>query len=183
MKKMDVMAGKIFLFGIPVVLALAAMKAGSIFSGIAVASWLALLLFLCVRLIVSGALRDALLTRLTFMKERDEREALLTGEATKATFLVSLAVLILLFFLSCLQVSVYRLPPEKAVNGKTGVVTLGFTCDLLPDQGKSGVPAEARKNIFSYDGLPLSGSSVILIMIIWQVISYNYLMRRLVKVD
>jgi hypothetical protein len=41
-------------------------------------------------------------------------------------FLTSLAFLILLFCLSCFQVSIYRLPPEKAVDGKTGIVSLGL---------------------------------------------------------
>jgi hypothetical protein len=106
----------------------------------------------------------------------------LTGKATKATFLTSLAILIFLFCLSCFQVSIYRVPPANAVDGKTGFVTLGLAFSLLEhekqDIAKDAIP---RKDIFSYRGLPVSSQTIILMLILWQIISYNYSMRRLIK--
>jgi len=199
MKKLDSMLLKSFLYGLPVVIVLAVLSyvysLGVVnnanayfnllnsFAGFVFALWMTLSLYLSFRLIISGPFRDQVMARLTFIRERDEREAILTGKAARTTFLTSLAILIFLFCLSCFQVSVYRLPPEKAVNGKTGIVSLGIGFNLL-EHSKQDKPKEIieKKDIFSYTGLPLSSTTVILILIIWQIISYNYSMRRLTKV-
>jgi hypothetical protein len=139
-------------------------------------------LYLSVRLMVSGPFRDQVIAKLTFIRERDEREALLTGKATRTTFLTSIAILILLFCLSCFQLSIYRVPPERAVDGKTGIVSLGVGFSLL-ERPKQVRPEDTiqKKDIFSYTGLPVSSTTVILMLIVWQIVSYNYWMRRLIK--
>jgi hypothetical protein len=198
MKKVDSMLLKMFLYGLPFVIVFAIFaylfSEGMIhrdvnylvllnnIAGIMIALWMALSLYLSVRLLASGTFRDHVITRMTFMKEHDEREALLTGKATKATFLTTLAILIFLFCLSCFQVSVYRMPPEKAVNGKTGMLSLGLGFSLLEqDKRESLKEAIQNEHIFSYRGLPISSETIILLLIIWQIASYNYSMRRLMK--
>ena len=131
---------------------------------------------------ISGSFRNKVLAKLTCIREGDEREVMLTGKAIKTTFLTSLAILIFLFCLSCFQVSIYRVPPEKAVGGKTGMVTLGLDFSLL--EGSKAVDADKtlqKTDIFSYTGLPLSSTAVILLLIIWKIISYNFSMQRLIK--
>ncbi|QEM68293.1 hypothetical protein FO488_09045 [Geobacter sp. FeAm09] len=152
-------------------------------AGFAYGFGMLLCVVLSIRLMCSEPFRDRVLARLTFIRERDEREALLTGKATRTTFLTSLAILIFLFCLSCFQVSVYRVAPERAVDGKTGVVSLGLACNLLNAPKAAGTPDSAprSRDIFTYTGLPVSSTAVILGLIIWQVLSYNYLMRRLAQ--
>jgi hypothetical protein len=196
MKRCDSILLRVFLCGLPLVALLAVFchlyDAGSMSSsaylrglnalaGLAVAIDMALSVYLSIRLIVSGPFRDQVLTKLTFMRERDEREAMITGRVARTTFLASLAVLVFLFCLSCFQVSVYRLPPEKAIDGKTGVVTLGVGFRLVerPDRGAAGeIP---RRHLFAYKGFPLSEQAVILILLAWQVLFYNFSVRRLAK--
>jgi hypothetical protein len=198
MKKVDSMLLKVFLYGLPALIALGAVsgffgtgasahgagyaKLLNNFSGFVYAAWMTLAIYLSARLMFSGAFREQVITRITFMRERDERESILTGKATKATFLTSLAILIFLFCLSCFQVSIYRVPPDKAVDGKTGFVTLGLAFSLLEhekqDLAKDAIP---REDIFSYRGLPVSSQTIILLLILWQIISYNYSMRRLIE--
>ncbi len=197
MKRYDSVLLRVFLWGIPAIAVLAfsasqgdwtsADPAGWLHLlnrgfGIILALWMGLSLFLSLRMILSEPLRDAVLTRLTFIRERDEREALLTGRATKATFLMSLAILILLFGLSAIQVSVYRVPPERAIHGKTGMVTMGVGFCLL-DQAERKISGTVvpRQDIFSYAGLPLSSSAVILILIAVQILFYNISVRRLIR--
>jgi hypothetical protein len=196
MKKCDSILLRVFLCGLPLVALLAVFchlyDAGSTspnaylrglnaLAGLVLATSMALSVYLSIRLIVSGPFRDQVLTRLTFMRERDEREAMMTGKAARTTFLASLAVLVFLFCLSCFQVSVYRLPPEKAINGKTGVVTLGVGFHVVehPDRGVAG--ETSRRHLFAYKGLPLSSPAVILILLVWQVLFYNFSVRRLAK--
>jgi hypothetical protein len=198
MKRLDSILLKSFLYGLPAFIVLAAfsycyslgvvnhanayLNLLNSFAGLVFALWMTLSLYLSVRLMVSEPFRDQVLARLTFIRERDEREAILTGKATRTTFLTSLAILIFLFCLSCFQVSIYRLPPERAVDGKTGMVTLGLGFNLL-EHSKQDRPRETieKKDIFSYNGLPVSSTTVILMLIVWQIISYNYSMRRLTK--
>jgi len=198
MKRVDTILLKVFLYGIPVVAVLAVFaylystgvvnhdtgyaKFANSFTGLVFAVWMTLAIYLSIRLMVSGPFREQVIAKITFLRERDEREAILTGKATKATFLTSLAILIFLFCLSCFQVSIYRVPPDKAVDGKTGFVTLGLSFSLLADD-KQDRPADTipKEHIFSYRGLPISSEMIILILILWHILSYNYSMRRLIK--
>jgi hypothetical protein len=198
MSRLDSILLKVFLCGLPLVIILAVFtyfyslgtinqNAGNVkliynFAGLVFALWMLLSIYLSVRLMFSGSFRNKVLARLTFIRESDEREVMLTGKATKTTFLTSLAILIFLFCLSCFQISIYRVPPEKAVDGKTGVVTLGFGFNLLAGS-KPAPPDEAlqKTDILSYTGLPVSSTAVILLIIIWQIISYNYSIQRLIR--
>lgn len=197
MRKFDSILLKIFLFGLPVIVIIGAIYLINQdiinqdqtflrwlwnFAGLIFATWMALSLYLSIRLMISEPFRDYVLARLTFMRERDEREALLTGKATRTTFLTSLAILIFLLFLSCFQVSIGKLPPDKVVDGKHHYLTLGIGLRFL-ESPKSGMPSAAPENedIFSYTCLPLSSTTLILMLILWQIISYNYSMRRMTK--
>lgn len=198
MKKVDSMLLKVFLYGLPALAVFgvfgwlyvtgavdrgtAYVKVLNNLSGLVFATWIVLAVYLSVRLMLSEPFREHALSRITFLRERDEREVLLTGRATKATFLTTLAILIFLFCLSCFQVSIYRVPQDKAVDGKTGFVTLGLGFSLL-QHDKQDRPADTipKEDIFTYRGLPISSETIILILILWQILSYNYSMRRLIK--
>jgi len=197
MKRMDSVLLKVFLCGLPVLAAAALLNyafdtgsaAGSLkvvynASGFLYAAWMLLSVYLSVRLVLSGTFRDGVLARLTFIRERDEREALLTGRATKATLMTSLAILIFLFCLSCFQVSFFKLPPERALDGKTRGFSLGLNLSLLNNSGEKGPDATLKQyDVFSYSGLPISSSAVILLLIAWQIVSYNYTIRSLTKAE
>ncbi len=198
MKKLDLMLLKVFLYGLPLLVVLAAFAcchdsgmvdggAGYIqllnsFAGFVIMVWMMLTLYLSLRLMVSGELRNRVIAKITFMRERDEREAAMTGRATKATFLTSLAVLIFLFWLACFHVSFYRVPPDQAIDGKTGRVSLGIGFYLL-ENARQEQPADTirKEYLFDYRGLPVSSQTIILLMILWQIGCYNYSMRRLMN--
>ncbi|MBP2631028.1 MAG: hypothetical protein H6Q70_1656 [Firmicutes bacterium] len=198
MKKLDLVLLRIFLYGLPLIILFAIFSysydveanasSGNYlemiydFAGLMFGSWLLLSIYLAVRLIFSGAFREKVLTRLTFIKERDEREVMLTGKAAKATMLTTIAILIFLFCLSCFQISVSTIPPEQVIDGKTRELTLNLNFELLanlPKNESSGIMQ--KQNILDYTGLPFSGSTVIFGLLIWQIIAYNYWMRRLLK--
>jgi hypothetical protein len=198
MKRIDSIILKVFLYGLPIVIILSIFSyvynleslnraTGNVkilynFAGLIFALWMMISIYLCVRLMFSGSFRNKVLTRLTFIREGDEREVMLTGKATKTAFLTSLAILIFLFCLSCFQVSIYRVPPERAVNGKTGMISLGVGFSLLESSQKAKPDEGIQKtDIFTYTGLPVSSTAVILMLIIWQIVSYNYSMQRLIK--
>lgn len=189
MKRLDSILLKVFFCALPVVIILGIFAYYNLqgaqhtaLSGLVFASWMVLTIYLSIRLMISVSFREKVLAKLTFMKERDEREVLLTGKAIKTTFLTSLAILIFLFCLSCFQVSIYKVPAEKAMSGKTGFVTLGLQIKLLESatEGKPDISIQ-RNDIFTYTGLPITNTALIVFLIMWQIFSYNYSMRRLEK--
>lgn len=199
MKNLDSIWLKVFLYGLALVILLAIFSSsygfeaandtsflGILynFAGIIFSLWMLLSIYLSIRLMLSGPFREQTLTKLTFIRERDEREVMLTGKAAKTTMLTTLAILIFLFCMSCFQVSIYTIPPEMAIDGKTRTLSLDIKFELLehPQQDTSKEAAAVQKqDILAYTGLPLSGSSVILGLIVWQIIAYNYSMRQLMK--
>lgn len=200
MKRFDSVLLRIFLYGIPLLVVYGAYayiycsspggRPDDIrrffynLGGLVLAVWMILSIYLSIRLMVSESFRDKVLSKVTLIKERDEREIMLTGKAVKTTFLTSIAILIFLFFLSCFQVSLYKVPPEAAIDGKTGVLTLDVNVQLLQDS-RAENPADPMHvaDIISYRGLPISSTAVILLLILWQIASYNYSMRRLIKTE
>lgn len=197
MKRFDSLLLKIFLVGVPIMAGMGIFAyfyangmvkhSGFIeymngLAGLLIAIWMLLSLYLSARLVLCGEFRDMVMSGLTFVRERDERESMLAGKAAKTAFLTTLSLLVFLFFLSCFHVSVYRVPQEYAVDGKTGHITLGVGFNLLDRDSRELPESMARRmDIFSYTGLPLSSSAVILILIVWQLVSYNCSMRRLMK--
>ena len=150
--------------------------------GLILGVWMILAVSLSLRLIFSGNFREATLSKLTLIKEQDERESFLTGRAAKSTMLASIAILIFLFCLSCFQVYYYTLPPEQVVEGKTKVISLGMRLDLFADEASKAADAAAGgKSLWSYSGLPFSSSSIILGLIIWQIGFYHFSIKRMMK--
>lgn len=197
MKKLDSILLKIFLYELPILilyfisyfvfdLEMAAKsnnyaKAWYDFGGFYIfGSWIFCSIYLSFRLMISDLFRKKILTKITLIKERDEREILLTGQAARATMLTTIAILIFLFCFSCFQFSIYQVPPD--IDGKSKVLSLSFNLDLLENPLKQNLEEVTEKQeILSYTGLPISSASVILGLIIWQVIAYNYYMRCLMK--
>lgn len=199
MKKIDRILLKVFLYELPLVILYAA--AVGIFSldeaalhnvyarffydfgGMVVfGSWMLVSLCLSARLVASAAFREQVLSRIARLRERDEREFMLTGKAARNTMLTTLAVLILLFCLSCFQVAVYRVPADQATDGKDKVLTLNFQFDLLNELPRTNRFNDADKtDIVAYTGLPVSNSTLILGLIVWQLASYHRLINKELK--
>jgi hypothetical protein len=143
-------------------------------------SWMIITIYLSIRLIISDVLRDKILSKLILLRESDEREVKLTGEAAKTTMLTTMAVLILLFCLSCFQFSVSNLPTEQIIDGKTREISLGLSFNASEQQAANSVQGQVN-NIISYSGLPISNTMLIIGIIGWQVVSYNYAMKHKLK--
>ena len=200
MRTFDRICLKVFLYGVPLVVLFAAFcvlyekgnlgvpGGGGVLAavhnagGLVLALWVPTPFVLSFRLLVSGPLRDALLTRIAGMKERDEREVQLTGRATRTTFLLTLSLLLFLLCLSCFQVSVYGISGQDAVDGKDKCITLGLRVELLNDSAAAAAAAAAqtpgRRDIFTYAALPVSVTGVILLLLVWNIGWYGFLMRR-----
>ena len=187
MKKIDLVTFKIFVLGLPFVLALAlatnmieAFRTNDSINslcGLVFGTWMALALYVSMRLIFSSDLRTNVLARVSLFKERDEREAAVTASATRNSFLTTLAVLIFLLCLSMFEIAVYKLPPEQAINGKSGTISLGVYFSPLTAP-VAATDSKSQLDYFRYNGLPLSNSAITLILILWLLGSFNYFARK-----
>src|SRR5665213_771778 len=134
--------------------------------GLIFALWMTNAVYVSVKLIFSKTFRTAALTRLTFLRERDEREVLLTGRATRNSFLLTLSILIFLFSLSILNISVYRVADSKELNGKTGTISLGLNINFLKDAADHKPKDNIAVSYFNYPGLPVSNTAIFLFLIV-----------------
>ena len=197
MNKLDGILLRVFIYEVPIlliwfisifVLGLAADVQNNFYAEIwydfggcfILSSWMIITIYLSIRLIISDVLRDKILSKLILLRESDEREVKLTGEAAKTTMLTTMAVLILLFCLSCFQFSVSNLPTEQIIDGKTKEISLGLSFNASEQQAANSVQDQVN-NIISYSGLPISNTMLIIGIIGWQVVSYNYAMKHKLK--
>lgn len=197
MNKLDGILLRVFIYEVPIlliwfisifVLGLAADVQNNFYAEIwydfggcfILSSWMIITIYLSIRLIISDVLRDKILSKLILLRESDEREVKLTGEAAKTTMLTTMSVLILLFCLSCFQFSVSNLPTEQIIDGKTKEISLGLSFNASEQQAANSVQDQVN-NIISYSGLPISNTMLIIGIIGWQVVSYNYAMKHKLK--
>lgn len=143
-------------------------------------AWFVLLVHFIISLVFWSTFREKILTMLTLSKERDERESFISGRASKATFYSTLAILILLFFLSGLHLYVYKKPKAEAIDGKRGTITIGYNFSFVNSDKKSVDVEGINKNekIIAFDGVPFTQESLLLFLILYHIASYHVFTRR-----
>lgn len=133
--------------------------------------WFAALIVFLISLVFFADARERTLKRLANLKERDEREEQITGKAARAAYISTLSLLILLFFVSIFSIQIQKIPESEAANGRTGTLSIGLGFSLL-DERKSEVSTPAGQ-IFETKDIPLSKSTILLIIIVWQLLIFN----------
>jgi hypothetical protein len=64
------------------------------------------------------------------------------------------------------------------VDGKSRVLSLSLQFDFTTKKISQTPENIEKETLLSYAALPISSSTVIICLIGWQIVSYNYLMRR-----
>ncbi len=138
--------------------------------------WFATLLLFLVTMSIFPAVREGTLIRLANIRERDEREQLITGKAARAAFLSTLSLLVLLFFLSIFTVDVTQIPKEHAPAGKNRTLSIGVNFGFFD---RAPVPPESPGEVlFNYGKFPVSKAGLILIVIFWQLVAFHVVAKR-----
>ncbi|NUM88232.1 MAG: hypothetical protein HUU37_03420 [Bdellovibrionales bacterium] len=150
---------------------------GGVF-GTAFGLWMLSALYVTVAMVISPGFREGFLHRLLRVKERDEREAMITASAAKQTFFSSIAVTILLLILTMFQVDVRPLKPEEMrPGGGTRMLSLGLKFSPWKAQEAQSEPLKDARDTFSYD-FPVTSSGVLLILLVWQVGVFTWSCRK-----
>jgi hypothetical protein len=137
--------------------------------------WFAMLVVFLVLLVAVPSAREIALRRLANLRDRDEREQLITGRAARAAYVSTLSLLILALFLSVFTLNVSRAP--EGTVGKRGSISIGLGFRMF-DEPREVRAADGTTVVFESNDLPLSKSALILLFIAWQLASFNWSARR-----
>jgi hypothetical protein len=139
--------------------------------------WFSVLLLFLILLLVHSSTRELVITRLTGMKERDEREQIIAGQAARSSFLVTFSFLILLLFVSVLSVDISKIPESEITAGKTKSLSIGLNFSLL-DRSPKESSSESGRTVFETNGIPISKPAIVLLIMICQVGVFAWSARR-----
>lgn len=135
--------------------------------------WFILLTYFVIALVISSELRNRLLKKILRVKERDERESYIVGNAARFTFFSTLAVLICLLFFSIIDVRFNNIPEEKQINGKKHEISLSLHSNLFDEKIESD-----DKSTFSVKAIPFSKETILMFLIIFHSASFFICIKR-----
>lgn len=141
--------------------------------------WFAMVMYILFVLLVSPAFRTAFLSKLGRIKERDEREEHITGKAAVKTFYSTLAVLLVFLFFSIVTITVTKVSPERAFNGKQHNLTIGMSFSFYETDRET--TADTGVTIIASSRLPLSKEMVIVMLLLWHLGSFYISSRKVMN--
>lgn len=140
--------------------------------------WILCSLYLVIKMVIKKKFRDIILSKIAGVRERDERESLISGEAAKFSFLSTIAMLFLLLFLSIFTITVAKNPYGLDKSGKRGYISIGMNFFPFSKDVPEKKIIDKNLEILTYTGIPLSSSMVIVLILLWQLGSYKFIIRR-----
>ena len=159
------------------------------FLGVMTILWILFLVYIVVAMVFQIDLRHQFVRKIAGLKESDEREVFITGQASKNTFILTSALVVLFLFLSVIRIEVSK-NAQVDVNGKsTGVVNLGLALQFI-DQKKTlsqATPEVDRSSngkiyYINYQGFPLAADGTLILILLSQLGSFYYFSRKENKV-
>ncbi len=139
--------------------------------------WFVVLIVFLVMLVTMPRVREKTLRRLANLKERDEHEEYITGKASRAAYISTLSLMIFILFFSIFSFSYYRLPESQAIDGKRNTVSVNAGFNLLGGDSQI-IYSPGTEMLFTTKDFSLSTSSILFILIGWQLLSFNIAARK-----
>ncbi len=139
-------------------------------------AWVLDLLFIVTKMLFSKNFRDILMAKLAGIKERDEREVVVAGNAAKFAYLSTFALLLFMLVFSVTNIKVWA-DPSKGPKNK-GMVTIGFGAKLTDDTAIVYEKKAENNFSLSYNSLPISKPFMLIFLMIWQIGSYHLIARK-----
>lgn len=137
--------------------------------------WFVFLFVFLISLIISPSARTNTLKKLANLKDRDEREEYITGKASSSAYIATLSMMIFLLFLSVSRFWVEKLPVENTFENHRYVLKMDFHYDVNQRQHNN-----APNTIILFDSRNIfpSPTSIILLLMGWQLLVFNIAARR-----
>lgn len=140
--------------------------------------WLLVLFYFLLVLVLSTSTRDVVLTRLARIKERDEREELIVGQAARTSWLSMLALSVFLLLLSGLQIQVQELAKPRG-KGPRRSLSIGYGFSFL-DRCPSPKTQKEKRILFSFS-MGISKTMILLLLVFWQILTFHLFSRRVAR--
>ena len=126
--------------------------------------------------------RETVLKKLSGIKERDEREVQVVGKALRVSYLTTMTILLFLLFISLFYVQTSRQSADNVEPGHPpGSLTVAIQFNFL-DEDAIITQREGYDDFLEINGIPVSIPGLILILLVWQVVSYRVVSWRALKV-
>lgn len=138
--------------------------------------WFVLLIYILVALLIMPGFRDAVFARLARIRDRDERESHIIGRASRFSFFSTLALLVFLLFFATLNISVARIPADRAIDGKRHSLSIGLSFNMW-EHGQEG--DDAGNVVLSTDSLKFSKQIILIFLIAWHMGTFLYFSNKL----
>ncbi len=145
------------------------------------AFWTLITFFLTIAMFFSKRLRNDVLSKLSGIKERDEREVQIVGKALKSTYLSTMTILLFLLIISLFNIYIEKKSVDSIEPGQprnTVMIHMGFN---IIDHNAVITQKEGCDEYFEINDLPISSSALIFILMLWQIFSYRHVSRRTMK--
>lgn len=146
--------------------------------GINLMLWFVMLIIFLAMLIIFPRVREKTLRGLANLKERDEREEYITGKASRAAYISILSLTIFFLFFSLVSFNIYRVPENQAVNGKRTFATLSIGFSLQDKTQAPDTTLSQKEILFSSKNFSLSISSILILLLAWQLGIFNLTARK-----
>lgn len=139
--------------------------------------WFATLILFMISLIIFPDIREKTLRRMANLQERDEREEFITGKAARASYLATLSLTLFFLFLSMFNFSYSKL--EKTSPDQPGHnISIGFGYHFFGDVMTANKNEKGVSRIFDSTNYTLSGSTLLIILLGWQLLIFNLNARK-----
>ncbi len=143
--------------------------------------WYITLILFLFSLILFSNIREKTLCFLANIKERDEREQYITGKAARFAYISNLGLLIFFLFFSTFSLKISVLPERPEGKRSNVHVGVGLHTDLVENKAPAAKIAENKtqeKTILNYNSYSLSNTTILLILLSWQLIAFNLAARK-----
>lgn len=144
--------------------------------------WILISWLFSISMLFSRNNREIFLKKLSGIKERDEREVQIVGKSMRASYLTTMTILLSFLFLSIFSMEVAVNSADTIESGQSrGYWGVGFAYNPINPWAIT-TQKEGYDSYFSYHGLPISPPTLILILLVWQIVSFRVVSRRALKV-
>jgi hypothetical protein len=139
--------------------------------------WFSTLVLYMVFLVVVPNFREKTLRRLANLQERDEREEYLTGKAARASYMATLSLTLFFLFFSFININFSKLNPTDPQKSKHSM-SVGIHYSFFNKSETKESSNEQVTTIFDTRQFSLSGSTIFLMFLGWQLFVFNLVAKR-----
>ena len=145
--------------------------------------WTMISLFLSISMLFSRSVRDSILLKVTGIKERDEREVQIAGKALKSSYLTTVTILLFLLVISLFHLEVGEKSADSVeAEQHRRYIALGINFKSFDSDGIV-TQKEGYDSYFHINFMPISGQALIILLLLWQTMSYRFIVRRSFKIN